>query len=294
MEVIYEVAFMSSSFRITHRLVTLQIMLEEVDKLHIHEETIPDVLSRLTEKIKADGYFIHPIIVDEKSLVVLDGMHRVAAVQNLGYRFIPVCLVDYDNPNVVVGSWYRLIYNLSDIKKVSNILKELNLTMEDCPFETARELVERREAVTAIFSRLKCFAVYGPQKSIKEIYDAIKQIESKLQSKGYSMGYDTEKGAKEIVYSGKASAALMTPTVSKEEIVKTALAGGVFPQKTTRHVIPARPMFINVPLEWLYGKLSLPEANKQLVELLSSKKLKCLPPGQVLDRRYEEELYVFM
>jgi len=57
------------------------------------------------------------------------------------------------------------------------------------------------------------------------------------------MGYDTEKGAKEIIYSGKASAALLTPIVSKEEIVKTALAGEVFPQKTTRHVIPARPMF---------------------------------------------------
>ena len=55
------------------------------------------------------------------------------------------------------------------------------------------------------------------------------------------MGYDTEKGAKEIIYSGKASAALLTPIVSKEEIVKTALAGEVFPKK--RHVIPARPMF---------------------------------------------------
>jgi len=284
---------MSSSFRITHPLITLKIKLEEVDKLHIHEETIPEVLSKLAEKIKADGYFIHPIIVDEKSLVVLDGMHRVAAIQKLGYRFIPVCLVDYNNPNIVVGSWYRLIDGLSDISEVSNVLQELNLTAKVCSFETAYKLVEKREAITAIFSQSKCFAVYGSQRGIKEIYDTIKQIGSKLQSKGYSIGYDTEKDAKEKIYSGKVSAALMTPTVSKEEIVKTALAGKVFAQKTTRHIIPARPMFINVPNEWLHGDLSLSEANERLVELLSSKELKHLPPGQVLDRRYEEELYIF-
>ena len=284
---------MSSGFRITHPLIKLEITLEEVDKLHIHEETIPDVLNKLAEKIKADGYFIHPIIVDGKTLVVLDGMHRVAAIQDIGYRFIPVCLVDYDNPHIVVGSWYRLIDGLSEMEEVSNVLKELNLTMEDCSLETAYGLVEKREASTAIFSQSKCLAVYGQQKNIRETYYTIKQIELKLQSKGYSIRYDTEKGAKETVYLGKVSAALMTPTVSKEEIVKTALAGKVFAHKTTRHTIPARPMYINVPLEWLYGKLSLSKANEGLAKLLSSKKLKRLPLGRVLDRRYEEELYMF-
>jgi hypothetical protein len=284
---------MSSSFRITHPLITLKIRLEEVDRLHIHEETIPDILSKLAEKIETDGYFIHPIIVDEKSLVVLDGMHRVAAVQKLGYSFIPVCLVDYDNPHIVVSSWYRLIDGLSDVSEASSVLQELNLTTKECSFETAHRLVEKREAITTIFSRRKCFAVYGSQRGIKEMYDTIKQIGFKLQSKGYKIGYDTGKDAKEKVYSGKVSAALITPIVSKEEIVKTALAGKVFAQKTTRHIIPARPMFINVPNEWLHGELSLSEANDHLVKLLSSKKLKRLPSGQVLDRIYEEELFIF-
>jgi hypothetical protein len=86
----------------------------------------------------------------------------------------------------------------------------------------------------------------------------------------------------------------MTPTISKREVVETALAGKVFIQKATRHVIPARPMFVNVPNEWLGGRLSLSEANDRLVALLSSRELKRLPPGQVLDRRYREELYVFL
>jgi hypothetical protein len=35
------------------------------------------------------------------------------------------------------------------------------------------------------------------------------------------------------------------------------------------------------------------EANKRLVDYLSKRKLKWLPPGQTIDRRYEEELCVF-
>jgi hypothetical protein len=56
-------------------------------------------------------------------------------------------------------------------------------------------------------------------------------------------------------------------------------------------MIPARPLFVNVPIEWL--NMDPKDANKNLVDFLSKKKLNHLPQGQVLDRRYEEELYVF-
>jgi hypothetical protein len=55
----------------------LKISIEEVGRLHIHEEIIPDVVDKLAAKIQVDGLFTNPIMVDEKSLVVLDGMHRV-------------------------------------------------------------------------------------------------------------------------------------------------------------------------------------------------------------------------
>lgn len=284
---------MSSFFRITHPLITLEITLEEIGKLYIHEETIPNVLNKLSEKIKADGHFLHPIVVDRKTRVVLDGMHRVAAMQKIGCRFVPICLVDYDNQSIVVGSWYRPIDGLSDIADIFSILKELNLTVEEGSLETAYELVEKREAATAIVSQSKCFIIFGSEKNRKETCDIIRQIELELRSKGYAISYETEKRAKEMIYSYKAPAALITPIFSKKEIVEKALAGGVFPQKMTQHIIPARPMFINVPLELLYGKLSLSQANECLTKLLFSKKLKRLPPGQVMEREYEEELYIF-
>jgi ParB-like chromosome segregation protein Spo0J len=66
----------------TPRLV-LEISLVETSRLYIHEEIIPDILSKLVEKIKSDGVWTDPIIVDAKTMVVLDGMHRVAAAREL-------------------------------------------------------------------------------------------------------------------------------------------------------------------------------------------------------------------
>jgi hypothetical protein len=79
----------------------------------------------------------------------------------------------------------------------------------------------------------------------------------------------------------------------KREVLDLSLKGMVFSQKTTRHIIPARPMFVTVPTIWLKGDLSPEEANNRLRKHLASKRVENLPPGQILDRRYDEELYVF-
>jgi len=107
------------------------------------------------------------------------------------------------------------------------------------------------------------------------------------------MGYATDRDAPARVASGEYSAGLVTPTLTKREVVETALAGHVFAQKTTRHIIPARPMFVSVPTGWLGGSVAADEANLRLRSLLASKRLTLRPPGQVLDRRYDEELYFF-
>ncbi len=283
----------TEAFTIIHPKIRLEIRLEEVEKLHLHEEVLPDILSKLTEQIRADGYFKHPVIVDSKTLVVLDGTHRVAAAENLGCRFIPVCLVKYDNPHIKVGCWRRVVNYSLNLEKLVRSVTELGFTVEECRRETVHKLIDERKATTAIMSRSRCFAVYGHQKNIREICDAIKHIELKLRSEGYSIGYDTESDAQDKVSSGKTLSMFITPKVSKKDVITVALRGEVFTHKTTRHVIPVRPLFVNVPLEWLYGTLSLKKANETFVKYLSKKQITRLPRGQILDRRYDEELYVF-
>jgi hypothetical protein len=281
------------TFAISHSSIRLEIRLEEIEKLHIHEEVIPDTLRLLTDEIRSENYLKHPVIVDSNTLVVLDGMHRLAATKKLGCHFIPVCLVDYENPHITVGCWHRVVNHPSGLNKLVESVGELGFAVEKCQKEKARKLVNERKNTISIISKSMCFAVYGPQKTIKETYDAIKQIESRLRSEGCSIGYETDSDAQEMVSSGKALSMFMVPNVSKNDVVTVALKGEVFAHKTTRHVIPVRPLFVNVSLELLCGGFSLKRANDTFMELLSKREVERLPPGQVLDRRYEEELYVF-
>jgi hypothetical protein len=280
-------------FVINHPQCSFEIILEELSALHIHEEIIPEKMEELVEKIPHDGVWIHPIIVDRNSLVVLDGMHRVAAAKVIGYRYIPVCLVDYENPNIRIGCWYRMFKNLSAEIEASAVLREAGLNPVEEPYGEARRLVEEREVVMAMFSKSWSLAGLGPARDIKDRYDIIKRVEQRIQARGHHMGYSTDSDAPTRVASGEYSAGLMTPTVTKGEVVETALKGMVFSQKTTRHIIPARPMFVTVPTDWLKSDLTPEEANSRLRRHLASKRVERLPPGQILDRKYDEELYVF-
>ncbi len=280
-------------FTLETPLIRLEIALEELSRLHIHEEIIPEKMLELVAKMPGDGVFIHPIIVDSNSLVVLDGMHRVAAARKIGFRYIPVCLVDYGNPHIQIGCWYRMFGGLRDASEAEAAFRREGMTSTPQPYEVAHGLVEGRKAITAAFSSDWSLVATAHAGGIKERYDAIKRMETRLQEAGHRMGYSTDRDAPSKISAGEYQAGLMTPTVTKKEVVETALAGKVFSQKTTRHIIPARPMNVNVPIAWLRGDLSLEEANTRLQDHLASKRIEKLPPGQILDRRYDEELYVF-
>jgi hypothetical protein len=91
----------------------------------------------------------------------------------------------------------------------------------------------------------------------------------------------------------KADIVIPVPIFSKTEIRETAKLGRLLPHKVTRHIIPSRPLRIDVPLDLLIS-YTREEANEKLEQLLSSRRVNLKPPGSVVDgRRYQEELLVF-
>jgi len=69
-----------------------------------HEKGSPLYLEMLKQEIFRDGMLKYPIIADQKTHVILDGMHRWLALKSLGYALMPVILVDaFHNPEVRVG-----------------------------------------------------------------------------------------------------------------------------------------------------------------------------------------------
>jgi hypothetical protein len=285
---------MEYAYAITHPRITLYIAILNTSDLHLHEEIIPDLLDELVRSIELDGFLKHPIIVDKRSLVVLDGMHRVAALERLGCKRIPACLVDYENSAITVGCWYRALKGARALEHLNTQIKGLGLTIEE-----VRKIDDTKIGVSpivaAVRNRKKAFLIRSPFRSLKEAYDIIRQIEGGLKEFALDVAYETELDALSKLRDHEADVVLLTPKVTKGSIINTALSGSVFSFKTTRHIIPARPLYLNVPLSLLRnGEKPISEVNNELRRMLQRKRLKHVAAGSILNgRRYEEDLYLF-
>ena len=81
-----------------------KVTLLRANQMKPHEKGSPLYLELLRKEILKDGVLKYPIIADEKTHVILDGMHRWLALKSLGYELIPVILVDvFKNQKIHVG-----------------------------------------------------------------------------------------------------------------------------------------------------------------------------------------------
>jgi hypothetical protein len=92
------------TFTVLMEKSNLKVVLVPIDELKPHEKGSPLYLELLKQEILMDGVLKYPIIADEKSHVILDGMHRWLALKSFGYTLIPVMLINaFQNPKIRVG-----------------------------------------------------------------------------------------------------------------------------------------------------------------------------------------------
>ena len=104
----------------------LKIVMLPINELKPHEKGSPLYLELLVQEILRDDVLKYPIIADEKTHVMLDGMHRWLALKSLGYTLIPVLLIDaFQNPKIHVGR-RRIHRYTSDSKEEISIEKVIS------------------------------------------------------------------------------------------------------------------------------------------------------------------------
>lgn len=81
------------------------VQLLPLTELLRHEEHDPEYALRLSKTILLDGALWQPVVVEEYTLTLLDGHHRVAALTCLGCRYVPSVLLKYDDPRIALDSW---------------------------------------------------------------------------------------------------------------------------------------------------------------------------------------------
>lgn len=84
-----------------------EVVLVSTALLRAHERTRKKHVDHMEEEIKKDGYVTHPLLVDQNTMIVLDGHHRLAALRRMGVSRIPVSFVDYTSPSIRVSSWRK-------------------------------------------------------------------------------------------------------------------------------------------------------------------------------------------
>jgi hypothetical protein len=279
------------AYTIDHEGLRLDIALAPTHRLRIHEETIPERIRILGDRILRDGVQSAPIIVDRGTYVVLDGMHRTAIMKRLGCRFTCVCLVDYYDPSIKVQRWCRVIPGPFGAEKAEEALAAIDLRME--PYEPTRSPDE--EGGLLLIYRDQTYRLIQRGEDPLQAFKRSHELENLLTTWGYRISHCTEAEAMDRVDSGEYEAALFLPKVEKSQVVEAAERGQVFTPKATRHRLPARPVQVNVALELLRDKeISLEEANAHLRETLSGKKLVRYETGtEWMGRTYDEVLYVF-
>jgi hypothetical protein len=278
---------------IPHSGLTLEIRCLDLEDVHIHEEIVPEMLERLAESIENDKVLKHPVIVDAASHVVLDGMHRVAAMKMIGCVRIACCLVDYMDKRIKIGRWYRTVKGEA-VSRCGDLLAEASIPQVACS-RTCQEHIDAGEAEAAIESPQTHILIPSSNRGLIEAYRTVKRLEEIFRSHGCSVDYSTEADAFARLRDGKIDAVLLTPLIDKETVVAEALKGNVFVHKATRHVIPARPLNIDVPLELLRDeRVPLEVVNSRLSEILRGRVVTRFPANSLIDgRRYEEETFVF-
>ncbi|MEJ5293494.1 MAG: ParB N-terminal domain-containing protein [Candidatus Methanosuratincola sp.] len=256
-----------------------------VEALLPHEEYDRKILYDVALSLQTERVVRDPIIVDASSLMILDGTHRYWALRRMGCVSAPVAIYDYTSDAVGIARWNRCIAS------PAIFLPNREIRVEYSNAGEALAAVMDRRASLALIGMSGSQLVVEEEFEIHRAYSLLSELETELRAKGCGVYYATEEDSFRRLKSGEASWVIVPPPIKKEEAIEAALSGRLFPIKSTRHIIPSRPINLCIPIEWLAGAPDRVEAKLQ--DLLSRTSFKRVEPGAMVDgRRYEEEVYI--
>lgn len=196
-------------------------MMEHIDKLKEHEQTDPLRLEEIKAMLIKDNFQRDPIIVDKKTLVVVDGHHRLNALKQLGHKKVAVYYINYlEDENIIVRTWYPII--LGSSHRLMNLVNEKFINSNSD---------SKQSPYGELIMKGKIFPLKSGRDSIMRTLVGKVRID-------YAFTIEI---ARDLAFRGKVAGALLFKSVSKRDVINAALSGKKFPPKTTQNIIPNKP-----------------------------------------------------
>ncbi len=287
-------------FTLETEKANLKLEIVRVDDLLMHEEILPGLAEHLFLEFKNWAHLQDPIIIDENN-IVLDGNHRAHVFRKLKLKYIAVCRIDYFRKEAKLRYWFRLLGNVGNLEKLEALINDMGGRLEKV---ADQETLSRRLAADHLCCGLQqsddYLCIYFPHRIVNDAvsaYSLMHRIQDRLEEIGISIEYIPCRYVRDQALCnnlGTDRAILWTPRITKEMVVAAAKNRQRFKPKTTRHVIPARPLRVNVSTMWLNEDISLERINQRFTRFLDNKQYNRFGPGQIIDGRfYAEEVFIF-
>jgi hypothetical protein len=193
-----------------------------------HEKYIEARVAEVRESIVKSRCLVKPLIVDENTLTVIDGAHRLEVLKRLDVSKVPVLAVNYlEEDEIRVERWIR-VYRGS-----SGALEELlKLLKSEIPGSVVRK------SDTIVY---RVHEVEDPA----SVYWLLGDTEGYLTE--ITLSFTNEKPRRP----GRALV-LIPPRLGKRDVVKAAVEGKLFPPKTTRHITVLKRIMLRTRLSDLF------------------------------------------
>ncbi len=121
----------------------MKVELRKIELLKPHELVDENWVGELAKEIVSSGIWSHPIIVDKKSNIVMDGHHRLEAAKKVQLNKIPCLLFDYDSDNTTVTDMKSGIpFDLSIIRRAADSNSKLPIKTTRHTFQSKINTVE--------------------------------------------------------------------------------------------------------------------------------------------------------
>lgn len=284
-----------------------------------HEGVVPRWVEKIAANLLSEGVMKNPIIVTRPiprdvrrtqdaarrvayarrrtqnagRYIVIDGMHRFAAFQRLEVPDIVAYEIDYDDAAITLEGWDALVLRpftaLPFLRRAATTLGGGYRVQRVPDLAAAQALLDARRAVIAATDRggrWHVIARRGPI-TVEALVRASEVIDRTLDAADYRPVYVADALAHTDFHATRAHGLIVRPHYTKAEILQRTLGRRIFPRKSTRHLIPDRPLRVDVGLALLRARLGLAVKNRLLEEHLRW----CYESDRV--RYYPESVFIF-
>lgn len=224
-----------------------------------HEDIDPRRTERLCERLRQEGILKNPPIVTDavddapgsQRYVVLDGANRALAFQAMRIPHIVAQFVNYADPDIILDTWYHVVSGMPIAAFEQELDKIAHLHLEPCSLVEARQLLREHKAAAYIVCADGVRIARNTTATLKHDIRLLRDLVAV-----YAGRADIHRASNDIweiqaPYYPGITALMIFPRLSKDDLLSAARLGEYVPTGITRHIIPARALNINIPLEIL-------------------------------------------